>query len=202
MKKKHKKKKQRTGQPLFDAAPTAVTDIDPRSFRSLLKEERQEGNVLSVKLVELANKYGMTPQGVSSHATLLEEKGLDPEDISPHVVLHANSIMRRDWERVTERVSEYNSRFEEKVVGEFDQPASVTTIKRSKLFGHPVTAVIRWMGAEDWDYDDAQKALLALNIEMSESTIRAQLRAGKLAERGEPAELTDEQERQLYRAAK
>jgi len=74
---------------------------------------------------------------------------------------------------------------------------------RVTLFEQSVTAVLRFMGLNDWVFDDARLALNTLGAsEISDTTIRIQLRAGKKGERGEPAKLTKSQIASLKKAAK
>lgn len=70
---------------------------------------------------------------------------------------------------------------------------------RISLFGHPVTAVLRWLGANDWKVDDVKKVLGELGLEVADSTIAIQLRAGKVGDqsRGEPAPITEAQANEL-----
>lgn len=72
---------------------------------------------------------------------------------------------------------------------------------RSNLFGHPVTAVIRWMGKHEWDFKTASRALANCGGGCAEATVRAQLRAGKLGQRGEPAKLTEAEVKKLTTAS-
>lgn len=69
---------------------------------------------------------------------------------------------------------------------------------KETIFGFPMTAVIRWMGVDCWNYDQARTALSFLKIKIADTTIHAQLRAGRKGERGPPAELSPGQERELY----
>jgi molybdenum-dependent DNA-binding transcriptional regulator ModE len=64
--------------------------------------------------------------------------------------------------------------------------------------GHGATAVIRWMGVDGWEYKQAQKVVRALDLDIADATIRAQLRGGATGKRGEPAKLTTKQEKLLY----
>jgi len=57
----------------------------------------------------------------------------------------------------------------------------------------PKTRIIRWMGKEDFDFKQARAVLDDLGIDVKDSTIRAQLRAGKIGKRGAPASFTDAQ---------
>lgn len=82
-----------------------------------------------------------------------------------------------------------------------DVPDNGGSGKRISLFGHPITGVVRWMGKQGWEFEEAKRALERLNMECADSTIRAQLRAGEKGERGEPASITSDQKRELERAA-
>lgn len=72
---------------------------------------------------------------------------------------------------------------------------------RVNLFGHPVTAVIRWMGKHEWDFKQATRALVNLGSGCAEATVRAQLRAGKLGQRGDPAKLSEAEVKKLTDAS-
>lgn len=72
------------------------------------------------------------------------------------------------------------------------------------IFDHPATNVIRWMGKNDFSYDETMAAFKALKITKlpTEGTIRSQLHHGKAGTRGEPAKLTAEQIKKLRAVAK
>lgn len=79
-----------------------------------------------------------------------------------------------------------------------DAPAQRVGTPRMSLFGQPVTAVIRWMGVNEWTFPMAKKALQeGLLIPVSDSTIRCQLRGAIDGSRGDPAKLTKEQAEKL-----
>jgi hypothetical protein len=66
------------------------------------------------------------------------------------------------------------------------------------VFGYPATAVIRWMGKNEWTFSESRAALNGLgNVEVSDATIRTQLRAGRKGERGPAAPLTDAEAQEL-----
>jgi hypothetical protein len=78
--------------------------------------------------------------------------------------------------------------------------ASATSGPRVGIFGYPATAVVRWMGAKGIGFNDCVAILKAQGCDnLSESTIKIQLRAGAKADasRGEPANLTEEQSTKL-----
>ena len=74
--------------------------------------------------------------------------------------------------------------------------------KRTKLFEQPVTAVIRWMGADGWGFEDTKAVLKHFGVDLADGTIRIQLKAGKNGERGAPASISPKQERELYQIRK
>ncbi len=79
-------------------------------------------------------------------------------------------------------------------------PPTVNGATRSVLFGHSMTAVIRWMGSKGWKFDQAKRALSSFkDIEFSDATIRAQLHGWK--DRGPAAKLSAEQEKDLTERA-
>lgn len=69
--------------------------------------------------------------------------------------------------------------------------------KLDAIFGHAVTAVIRWMGKAHFSFDEAMSVLNSMECEVAEGTVRTQLQCGKKGQRGEPAALTDEQATEL-----
>jgi len=62
-------------------------------------------------------------------------------------------------------------------------------------FTQAKTGIVRWMGTQDLTFAEAKAVLGDAGIEMADSTIRAQLRAGKIGTRGAPAELTQTQQK-------
>lgn len=65
--------------------------------------------------------------------------------------------------------------------------------QRYELFGFPITAVLRWMGKNEWTKEEALKVVKHFKIECSPSTVGIQVKAGAKGERGEPANITAEQ---------
>ena len=68
------------------------------------------------------------------------------------------------------------------------------------VFGHKVTAVIRWMGKEGWEFEGAKQALAHFGVEPADATIQAALGHGRRGQRGEPAALAAEQIKSLEKA--
>ena len=74
-----------------------------------------------------------------------------------------------------------------------------------KLFDHRITSVLRWMGKNDFTFDQAKYCLTELKVgelPFGEGTIGWQLSAGKHGKKGAPAKLTGEQVSQLKGLAK
>jgi hypothetical protein len=76
------------------------------------------------------------------------------------------------------------------VVNEVNAPAKMSTGKkgshRYELYGQPITAILRWMGKNEWKYEDARNTLNKLGFtEVADPTLRAQLYGGKTGTRGE-----------------
>jgi hypothetical protein len=64
---------------------------------------------------------------------------------------------------------------------------------RILMFGHAVTSVIRWMGKQDWTFEQVKQAMSDHNVSVAGGTIKTQLNAGRKGKRGEPADLTKKQ---------
>jgi hypothetical protein len=79
--------------------------------------------------------------------------------------------------------------------GEVDAAAAAA---RYDLHGHPVTAILRWMGKDSWKFHEARSTLDQLGLSaVSDATLKAQLYGGKTGTRGDPAPLTPDQEEHL-----
>jgi hypothetical protein len=66
---------------------------------------------------------------------------------------------------------------------------------RTLIFGQSVVAIIRWMGKNDWEFEEARKVLDSYNAVIKDSTIKIQLSSWE--SRGGAPKLTDEQEKEL-----
>lgn len=160
------------------------------------------------RLFRLAEQYYYIP-----FATLIEdleklkEAGLDDCALPESVIRQAKFHMMELSEKIRERIDKINNWNKPKPEPRKQSNDSVPLRlpkgdgKRSNIYGFPVTAVIRWMGANEWTYKEALKCLTVLNIPIAESTIRIQLNAGKTGARGEPAALTDSQGNELRQSA-
>lgn len=75
--------------------------------------------------------------------------------------------------------------------------------KKYRVWGHPVTAILRWMGSDAWTFKDARTALKKLGVpDVGDPTVKAQLLAGRAGGdcngRGPAAALTPAQTETLY----
>lgn len=74
--------------------------------------------------------------------------------------------------------------------------------KRTTIFGHSVTAVLRRLGLEGWEKEEAQDAIEAISgFRPAYVTVQTQFTAALRGERGEPASLS-KKELQALRNAK
>lgn len=134
----------------------------------------------------------------------------DVEDITPDVLDFAEQRHRAGMERIFRMARLYNERVQQHnialgfeddpVVVQYKTPEQQKETKRKKLYGHPATAILRWMGVEDWSYEEAQVAMRAHGFEMAESTIKTQFRMGRNGDRPVP-KLTKAQKKELYDSA-
>lgn len=76
-------------------------------------------------------------------------------------------------------------------------PATEGGATRTLLFGHPITAILRWMGKNGWKHADARKVMDHYKIPCSDNTIRSQLPAGTGRLKDQVPELSDEQANEL-----
>ncbi len=162
-------------------------------------------------LVRLADKQGMTPRGVSRHKDLLEEAGLAKDDITEGVLLDATHRAKYEAEALLERAQKLNARLagdEARITGkEPTQPVSKVRkvaergkVVRGAIFGHSITAILRWMGKKGWNKEDAGVALATYGFgSIADSTIYIQLAAGRKgdATRGPVPELTKAEAKEL-----
>ncbi len=88
------------------------------------------------------------------------------------------------------------------------EPLTVTTsdgkrvVVRAMVMNYPVTAVLRRLGKEGFDFAKARKAINAFDAGgISDTTVRIQIAAGRKGQRGEPAPLTKDQIKELASAA-
>ena len=103
-----------------------------------------------------------------------------------------------------EEVGKANAKLQKRVESLTKERAKMPAISEDGkfVFGHRVTAVIRWMGTDAWSFAEARDAFMQLGVPVADATIRTQLAAGRNGQRGLPAELSKAQIGKLTKAAK
>lgn len=77
-----------------------------------------------------------------------------------------------------------------------ERAAAPPVDKESRVvYGHAMTAVVRWMGNNNWSFSEAKAVLSEMKVNIGEGTIRTQLRRGLKGEAG--ADLDEKQVKQL-----
>jgi hypothetical protein len=71
--------------------------------------------------------------------------------------------------------------------------------RRYMIFEYNVTSVLRWMGKDGWTFKQARRTMDALGLPVADATLNAQLRAGVKGERGDPADLDEDEQAKLRR---
>jgi hypothetical protein len=164
-------------------------------------------------LAELADAQSMRAIDVIRFPDLLKTVDLSPQQVTTALAHAADGVNRR---AVAALIEKYGAN---RPVTAADLPADLieqlalnkkrkreqrdgipkdAPPSRKLLFGHAVTAVIRWMGVDGWNFKEAREALDSLGFEViSGVTINIQLKAGIKGERGAPAELNSHDARAL-----
>ena len=101
----------------------------------------------------------------------------------------------REAKALTKQVEDANKKLTAKIKSLDSQRLKAPAKDGKRVFGHPVTAVIRFMGSEGWTFKQARESLDRLNIDVSDPTVKTQLSAGQKSKddkgyRGEPAKLS------------
>jgi hypothetical protein len=158
-------------------------------------KEGAKTHKIAAKIARLADREGMHPQDVIRFPDLLEDVGLEPDDVSEMTAHHAAGILRNHDEFLRQWVKEWNGPEQTQTPSYENRTSLPEPPKRKKLWGFAVTAVIRWMGVEGFSTQEASRALKKLGYDIAETTIMIQLLAGKRGDmtRGEPANLSAQQ---------
>jgi hypothetical protein len=175
-------------------------------------------------LAKLADSNG----GVGAHlrkpryADQLSRIGFRVEDLTDDLLQAAVAVERLAAERVAELIDEVNapilaaqaargvhpldegeverrrksSKRTKSVSSRLREPS-----KRVKIFGHPTTAILRWMGSNEWGWQDAKRVLVLCGADVSDTTVKIQIRNGQRggSDYGEVPELTSAQKLELVR---
>lgn len=171
-------------------------------------------------LAELASAKGMTVKDVLTLPQVLSDAGL-PTNLLQSVISRANRFYRDAIDgmmfrcnrplsqpapeltaseviKVTKPQAKVQAQASDQAVIEEFNAVRTPKTNRNTLFGFAATAIIRWLGKQGASFDTAKQVLEGNGLAgLSDSTIKIQLRAGVKGDRGEPANLTEEQAKQL-----
>ncbi len=163
------------------------------------------------RLARVADIYGQPVRAAAENPKLLSIAGLEDENITESVIIEAQRLDRELADSIRNRIERIHTmtgyvpplRNSTSTKSSTAQPSASTKPegKRVKIYGHSVTAVIRWMGSKEWSYDDALKVLKHFGINVVKVTITSQLHIGSegIVKLGEPARLTPEQANDLFK---
>ncbi len=161
-------------------------------------------------ILKAAEEYAIPCIDVLRFPEVSRFTGLDPEDLTRSSAIQAEALRRERMAEIRNRLEEYNDsirrpygRQSERYPLEnppIDKPEYQSDRKkeplgrgkRQTLEGFPITASLRTLGKEGWNFEDAKEALGKIGIYPADETIRIQLLAGRKGRRGEPAELSPE----------
>jgi hypothetical protein len=181
----------------------------------LRRRRTQKIKRIEQRLADAADREGMTVEDIARRSDLCETYGVDQSQLTGALVHRAHELLRAQITETMQRLAalyhqrgtpdpdtesdELESRLArlDKKKPKKKRPATSGAKARTKVFGHPVTAVLRWMGKRNWSVEEAQKALKHFGAEAASSTCKIQLKAGKTGSRGEPAKLTRNQSKKL-----
>ena len=169
------------------------------------------------RLALAADRHGLWAKDAARFADIRAEFDLPESELTDAVIEEAHAIGRANMRLLQARIAARNEAIESKgttVTAVIEgvkvearvykaEPKRRKTGTRALIFGHSVTAVLRWMGTQDWNWEDAALAVETLGgKKVADSTVRIQLNAGRKGERGTPAPITSSQAKQLRNAAK
>lgn len=173
--------------------------------------------------------YNNARKGRKRFYDQLEKWGLplDAADFNDDMIQAANATIRHNWimtmgivdkwnEKVDQTKKEEERKLQEMIdaikeksnrsVDKTNQSRDDSRIsklggtKMQKIFGYPLTAVIRALADDGADFEDVTAIFEALGIGIASNTIKIQIKAAKTLERGKPAPLTAKQLMELHRA--
>lgn len=164
------------------------------------------------RLAVAADKHGLWPADAARFADIREEFNLTVDELTPAVIDEAHRLHRQSIRKLKDRIEAVarpvNVRaslcgVEVSAVVKPARKPQRKTEKRAKVFGFSSVSVIRWMGANGWDLDDAGTALLTITGQNpADATLRKQLKAGRDGHGGTIAPISDSQARRLKDATK
>lgn len=177
-----------------------------------LVERKQEVDERKEQLIELVCEFfrDKTPRVVARLSTFAREghyeglpayvrlEGYSKKEITQEVIMRAWQLHRKKYPRYFPPLDDAPA--VKTTSGVITKSVGVRT--RTKMWGIPITSIIRWMGTEGWSFAKAKQVVKGLDMDVADATIRAQLGAGKRGSRGEPARLTDDQANHIYSLVK
>jgi hypothetical protein len=168
------------------------------------------------RLVDAADHEGLTCEDFARHKDLCRKHRINQTRLTGALVHRAHELHRKQIQETIERLARlYHQRGAPEPDSESEaqhqklaaiegqtkkkkrKPATTGSTQRIKIFDHPVTAVLRWMGKHNWNVKDAMHVVQKLGAKVAKSTCNIQVKAGKTGDRGAPAKLTRDQIKQL-----
>lgn len=169
---------------------------------------------VAIQLARLAIASCKSVQALCKKPHVLSAFGVEPADVSDEV-LHEAVKLHQKMPPLLEPDVRYLKRIQKGTVADQDVPMgdvpSPVPAKpkgerkqvRAQLFGYSITSVLRWMGKNGWNFEDAAVVCASIGAaKIADVTIRLQLKAGKDGLRGPAAPITPAQAKQLRELSK
>ncbi len=177
---------------------------------------------IAAQIATIADKEAYTINYVANSSELLAAYGVDTVTVSQNlsqVVAAASLLFREAINHTLAVVRKHNAKVHSeptynipvtqieiggKTAATPKLPRATVKPVRAQIFGYSVTAVLRWMGANGWEFGAAVTACenMAQCYKLSDVTVRLQLKAGKDGTRGPAAPVTPSQAKSLRNASK
>lgn len=105
--------------------------------------------------------------------------------------------------KLIQAVEDAKKRLQSKIES-LDEEKENAPAAKNEIFGKAVTAVLKYLGKNNWDFEDAEKVVKHFNCRVAPSTIRGQLWIGSSGNMkwGKPAELSEKEVKQLEKVRK
>lgn len=164
---------------------------------------------VATALAHLADEYACTITWIARQSDILAGVHIDPAAITDEVIAEAAHYFNALNDRsVRQAMKKWNQGAGEEVQIETKSdgakaPRKMGKVLRAKVLGYSATAILRWMGAHDWTFEDAGVVMATAGAaRISDVTIRLQLKAGKTGQRGPAAPVTPAQAARLKQMTK
>jgi hypothetical protein len=194
-----------------DKIENFVTKLGGRVNRFPIPADTKQGDrsvqdavINGLSMVIADHEEAIDEFGVTTRSDTIERQADRIKATRVKVEAYADYLKDRAEELVL-ALDDANRKLLEKVAKITEDKANAPALEnggtRSVIFGHSMTAVIRWMASKGWTFAEAKKVLGGMKgIVVSDATIRAQL--GGWRQRGEPAVLSPDQEKELEKSRK